>query len=70
MEDLILIGVSLSDVKVIMAIMCVLMVELLCQAVTRWILVLECLFPGLHVCLQLCLVLSSFKQPPSCGSQL
>jgi hypothetical protein len=70
MEDLILIGASLSDVKVIMAIMCVLMVELLCQAVTRWILVLECLFPGLHVRLQLCLVLSSFKQPPSRGSQL
>jgi hypothetical protein len=33
--------VSLFDVRVIMTIMCVLMVELLCQVVTRWISVLE-----------------------------
>jgi hypothetical protein len=38
--------VSLSDVKVIMVIMCVLMVELLCEAVTGQILALKYLLPG------------------------
>jgi hypothetical protein len=36
--------VILSDVRVIMVIMCVLVVELICQEVTGWIPVLECLF--------------------------
>jgi hypothetical protein len=43
MENTTLIGVSLSDVRVIMAIMRVLVVKLLCQAVMGWVLVLECL---------------------------
>jgi hypothetical protein len=36
-------GANLSNVRVIMVIMCVLVEELLCQAVTGWILVLKCL---------------------------
>jgi hypothetical protein len=43
MENTTLIGVSLSDVRVIMAIMRVLVVKLLCQAVMGQVLVLECL---------------------------
>jgi hypothetical protein len=35
---------SLSDVRVIMVIMRVPVDELLCQAATRWIPILECLF--------------------------
>jgi hypothetical protein len=37
---------KLSDVRVIMTIMCVCMVELLCQAPTGWILVLKYLLSG------------------------
>jgi hypothetical protein len=40
MENPIFTRVSLSSIRVIMAIMLVPVVELLCQAVTRWILVL------------------------------
>jgi hypothetical protein len=54
-ENPALIGASLSDVRVIMVIMLVLVVELLCQAVTGWILVLG------H--LRLCLVLLGIKWP-------
>jgi hypothetical protein len=43
MENPTLIGVSLSDGRVIIVIMHVLVVELLCQVVMRWIPVLECL---------------------------
>jgi hypothetical protein len=38
----------LSDVRVIMVIMCVLLVELLYQAVMGWISALEYLLPGMH----------------------
>jgi hypothetical protein len=55
MENSILIGVSLLDVRVIIVIMCVLVVELLCQAVMGWILVLECLLPGVRLWLRLVL---------------
>jgi hypothetical protein len=48
--------VNLSDVRVIMMIMCVPVVELLCQAVTGWISVREHLFSG--ACGHLCNVLS------------
>jgi hypothetical protein len=47
---------SLCDIKVIMAIMCVLMLELLCQAVTGRIPVLECLLLGVCGRLWSCLV--------------
>jgi hypothetical protein len=43
MENPTLIGVSLSDGRVIIVIMHVLVVELLCQVVMGWIPVLECL---------------------------
>jgi hypothetical protein len=46
MENPALIRVSLSDVRDIMVIMCVLVVELLCQAMMGWNSVLECLLPG------------------------
>jgi hypothetical protein len=45
MENPALIEVSLSDVRVIMVIIRVLIVELLCQAVTGQVLVLKCLLP-------------------------
>jgi hypothetical protein len=44
MEKSAFIGVRLSNVRVIMVIMCVLMVELPCHAVKRRIPVLKCLF--------------------------
>jgi hypothetical protein len=56
-----LIGVSLSDVRVSMVIMRVLVVELLCQAGTEQIPVLQCLLPGPHGCLWLRLVLPGIK---------
>jgi hypothetical protein len=62
-ENPALIGASLSDVRVIMVIMLVLVVELLCQAVTEWILVLECPLPGARGHLRLCLVLLGIKWP-------
>jgi hypothetical protein len=37
---------NLSNIRVIMAIMRVLMKQLLCQVVTGWILILKCLLPG------------------------
>jgi hypothetical protein len=40
----------LSEVRVMMAIICVFVVKLLCQAVTGWILVLDCLLPGACGC--------------------
>jgi hypothetical protein len=43
--------------------MCVLGVELLCQAVTGWILALDCQLLGAHGCLWLHFVLSSIKWP-------
>jgi hypothetical protein len=48
MENSTVIGASLSDVKVIMVIMRVLMVELLCQVVTGHVRLLKCLMPGMH----------------------
>jgi hypothetical protein len=62
-ENPTLIGASLSNVRVIMVIMLVLVVELLCQAVTGWIPVLECLLPGARGHLRLCLVLLGIKWP-------
>jgi hypothetical protein len=50
MENPALIGSCLFDVRVIMASMCALMVELLCQAVMRWVLVLKCILLGVHGC--------------------
>jgi hypothetical protein len=47
MENPTYIGVSLSDVRVTMVIMCVLIMELLCQAVTGQFPVLECLLLGM-----------------------
>jgi hypothetical protein len=55
--------VSLSNVRVIMVIMHVLVVELLCQVVTRRIPVIECLLPGAHGRLWLCLVFFGIKWP-------
>jgi hypothetical protein len=57
------IGASLSDVKVIMMIMCVLVVELLCQTVTGRIPVLECLLLGTRGRLRLCLIMFGIKWP-------
>jgi hypothetical protein len=42
------IGASLSDVRAIMVIMCVLVVELLCQMMMGRVPVLECLLPDAH----------------------
>jgi hypothetical protein len=52
---------NLSDVRVIMAIKRVLMVELLCQAVTGWIPVLECPLSGACGCLWLRPIMSGIK---------
>jgi hypothetical protein len=46
-----------------MVIMHVLVVELLCQVVTRRIPVIECLLPGAHGRLWLCLVFFGIKWP-------
>jgi hypothetical protein len=54
---------SLFDVTVIMALMCVHVVELLCQAVTGQIPSLKFLLPGVRRCLWLCVVLSGIKRP-------
>jgi hypothetical protein len=61
MEKPALIGASLSDVKMIMTVMRVLMAKLLWQAVTGRVLVLECLLPGARGCLWLHHVLPSIK---------
>jgi DMSO/TMAO reductase YedYZ heme-binding membrane subunit len=53
--------VSLSDVRVIMVIMRILVEELLYQAVMRRIPVLECLLSGSHRCLWLRPILPSIK---------
>jgi hypothetical protein len=45
MENPVFTRESLFDIRVIMTIVHVLVVELLCQAVTGWVLVLECLLP-------------------------
>jgi hypothetical protein len=45
MDNSALIGVSLSDVRVIMTILHVLEVKFLCQVATGWIPTLECLLP-------------------------
>jgi hypothetical protein len=63
MEKAAIIGSSLSDVRVTMVIMHVLVVELLCQVVTGQILALECLLPGAHECMRLHLVLPGIKWP-------
>jgi hypothetical protein len=52
---------SLSDIGVIIAIMRVLVVELLCQAVTGWIPTLKCLLPGAHGHMWLHLIFSGIK---------
>jgi hypothetical protein len=52
---------SLSDVRVIMTFMCVLMVELLCQAGMGWISALECMLSGARGSQWLCLILSGIK---------
>jgi hypothetical protein len=52
---------NLSDVRVIMVIMHVLEEELLCQVVTGWIHVLECLLSGARGRLWLRLVMSGIK---------
>jgi hypothetical protein len=46
MENPAFTGPSLSDITLMMVIMCVLVVELLCQAVTGWVTVLEFLLQG------------------------
>jgi hypothetical protein len=63
MDNSTFLGASLSDVKVIMTIMHILIVKLLCQMVMGWIPVLECPLPGTHGRLGLCLNLSSIKWP-------
>jgi hypothetical protein len=65
MEDPSFTGVSLSYVRVIMMIMCVLMVELLCQAVIGRVPVLECLLLGAHGHQRLRHVMSGIKWPQS-----
>jgi hypothetical protein len=52
---------NLSDVRVIMTIMLVLMEELLCQTVMGLIPVLECLLLGACGCLWLCPVMPGIK---------
>jgi hypothetical protein len=62
MGGLALIGVSLSDVRVIMMIMRVLMVKLLCQVVMGWVPVLECLLPDTRGCQRIHPFLSGIKR--------
>jgi hypothetical protein len=50
---------TLSDVRVIMTIMRVLIVKSLCQVVMGWIPVLECLLPGVCWCMCLSPIISS-----------
>jgi hypothetical protein len=61
MENLTFTRASLSDVTEIMMIMCVLVEDLLCQAVTGQIPVLKCLMSGVCGCLWLRPVLPSIK---------
>jgi hypothetical protein len=63
MKNPTLIRASLSDVRVIMVIMHVLVVDLLCQAVMGWILVIMCILPGACGRLRLRLVLPAIKWP-------
>jgi hypothetical protein len=51
----------ISCIKLVMAIMCILVVELLCQTVMGQLLVLKYLLSGAHGCLLSCLVVSSIK---------
>jgi hypothetical protein len=60
-ENPAIIVVSLSDVRVAMVIMSVLVVELLCQAAMGWVPVLESLLPGTRGCLWLRLVMPGIK---------
>jgi hypothetical protein len=53
--------VNLSDVRVIIVIMHVPMVELLCQVSMGQIPVLECLLSSVHGCLSPCLVVPGIK---------
>jgi hypothetical protein len=55
--------VRLSNVRGIMMIMHVLVMELLCQAVKGWILALNCLLPGTHGRQWLRLVLPGIEWP-------
>jgi hypothetical protein len=55
--------VSLSDVRVVIAIMCAFVVKLMCQAAMRRIPALKCLPPGACGCLWLCPILSGIKWP-------
>jgi hypothetical protein len=61
MEKPIFTRMNLSDVRLIMMIMHVLMEELLCQVVTELILVLECLLLGARGCLWLHPVMTGIK---------
>jgi hypothetical protein len=61
MENSAFIVASLSDIRVIMVIMRILMVELLYQVVMGCILVLECLLSGVHGYHRPCPVLSGMK---------
>jgi hypothetical protein len=67
MENPAFIGASLSDVRAIMTIMCVLMVELLYQAVMGPVPVLECLLLDVHGYQRLCPILSGIKWPRFLG---
>jgi hypothetical protein len=53
----------LSDVRVIMAIIRVLVVESVCQAATGWIQALECVLLGSSGSQRLCLTLTGIKWP-------
>jgi hypothetical protein len=48
MEKLAFTRACLSDVSVIMVMMCVPLVKLLCHTMMRWIPTLEYLLPGVH----------------------
>jgi hypothetical protein len=61
MENPAFTGVSLSDIRVIMSIMHILVEELPCQALTGCIPALEYLLSGLRGCMWLHHVLSSIK---------
>jgi hypothetical protein len=61
MENPAFIGVILSNVRMIMTIMCVLVKELLCQAVMRHVSVLKCLLSGAREHLWLRHVMSGIK---------
>jgi hypothetical protein len=63
MENPVLIEVSLFDVRVSMAILLVHEVELLCQALTGWIPVRECLLLGALGRLLLLFVPPGIKSP-------